>query len=377
MARLPILLLLIACDGASVHDAGRLDGARELDGSSSADAGRGSDDGGEVDAGPPDVREPRYVGRHVIEGDGAVRFSWPGTGAVVRFRGTALRATLDGAAQFFTVVIDGEAQPTLAVSGGEESYTLASGLSDAEHTVELYRRTEGLFGPTVLRAIEVDGELLGVPAPLRSMEVIGDSISAGYGVDGADESCSFSAATENHYLTYGAVAGRALGAELSTVAWSGKGVVHNYGTDTFEPLPELYDRVIASEDASTGTIRSVDAVVINLGTNDFSTEGDPTSEVFTPAYVALLEAVRAQHPDAMILCTIAPLLSGDDGARATSYIQAAIATRNAAGDARVRWIDLGGAELIDDWGCDYHPGDRTQAAMGARLVTALEVELGW
>ncbi|MCZ7682944.1 MAG: GDSL-type esterase/lipase family protein [Sandaracinaceae bacterium] len=379
-ALLLIFIGVAACDGASpASDATspELDaGAPAGDAAAGADAAVPSDAAPPGDAGSPPPAEPRYVGRYALDAE-AVRFSWPGSGLIVRFRGTALRVTMNDAAGFFTVVIDGEVQPTLALSGGVQTYTVAGGLADAEHTVELYRRTEGFFGATVVTRVEVDGEMLPVPVPARSIEVVGDSISAGYGVDGADQYCSFSAGTENHYLTYGAVAARALGAELSTVAWSGKGVVHNYGDDRVEPMPALYGRAIAAEDGSTGTIRPVDAVVVNLGTNDFSTDGDPSADEFTPAYVSLLAAVRAQHPDAEILCTVAPLLAGDDGTRARTYIEAAIAERQAAGDDRVSWVDLGTAAIVEDWGCDWHPGDLTQAAMGARLVAALETELGW
>ena len=374
---LPLIFIgLVACDGpGDAHDAS----APELDATALDDAalqGDAAQDAAPSDGGVPQAPGPRYVGRHAQDGEW-VRFSWSGSGVIVRFRGTALRVTMNDSARFFTVVVDGEVQPTLAVSGGVHTYAVASDLADTEHVVELYRRTEGFFGASVVEGVEVDGEMLAVPPPARSIEIIGDSISAGYGVDGADQHCSFSADTENHFLTYGAVAARALGAELSTVAWSGKGVVHNYGDDRVEPMPDLYGRVIAGEAGSTGTIRPADAVVVNLGTNDFSTDGDPTEEELTPAYVSLLAAIRAQHPDAAILCTVAPLLAGDDGTRARSYIEAAIAERQAAGDGRVSWVDLGTSAIVEDWGCDWHPGALTQAAMGARLVAALQAELGW
>ena len=48
-----------------------------------------------------------------------------------------------------------------------------------------------------------------------------------------------------------------------------------------QPMPELYDRVIANEPGSTGTIREADVVVINLGTNDYSTDGDLKRPGFT------------------------------------------------------------------------------------------------
>ncbi len=371
-------LLLSACgddDGSpdgGPSDAGPLvdastDGFVAIDGSTPEDAGL-------VDGGAPLPPGPYYVGRHDASDPDAVRMSWSGTGLILRFDGTGARVTMNGAGRFFTVVLDGEVQPTLAVSGDRATYDLASGLPAGEHVVELYRRTEGSFGVTEIFGVEVDGELLGAEPPSRRIEVVGDSITAGYGVDGADQFCDFSAETENHFLTYAAVAARALDAELGAVAWSGKGVIYNYGDNRDQPMPTLYDRVLATEAGSAGTIRPADAVVVNLGTNDFSTDGDPPEGEFVPAYVGLLEQIRARHPDALIVSTVAPHLGAADMGRAQPYIESAIAMRAGAGDTNIRWADIDGFE---DWGCDYHPGDETQAVLGEQLVTILRSELGW
>ncbi|MFK8000044.1 MAG: SGNH/GDSL hydrolase family protein [Polyangiales bacterium] len=331
-------------------------------------------DASTVDSGPVVEPGPRWIGRHDASDPSMVRMSWSGTGMVLRFQGTAARVTMNDAGQYYTVVVDGEVQETLAVSGDSQTYTLASDLADAEHVVELYRRTEGFFGVTRISSVEVDGEMLPVSPPERLIEVVGDSITAGYGVDGADRNCSFSAETENHFLTWGAIAARTLGAELSAVAWSGKGVVHNFGDDREQPMPTLYDRTIATEAGSEGGVRPADVVVINLGTNDYSTSGDPSEDEFVPEYVRLLEEVRVFHPDALIACTVGPPLGNADMARARSAIDAAMAIRREAGDAQLRWVDLDG---FSDWGCDSHPGDETQALLAEDLVTFLRAELGW
>jgi lysophospholipase L1-like esterase len=380
-----LCLLVAACNGdADPPDSGRGDAAG-MDGGGGDAAGLdgGGDDGGTrdgsasdtgADTGPAPTPGPYYVGRHDASDPLSVRMSWSGTGLVLRFRGTAARVTMNGTGRYFTVVVDGAVQPTLAVSGDSNTYDVATGLTDGEHLVELYRRTEGSYGATEIHGVEVDGELLGVPPPARRIEVVGDSITAGYGVDGPDQYCDFSAETENHFLTYAAVAARAVDAELAAVAWSGKGVVYNYGDDRTQPMPTLYDRVIATEAGSTGTIRPADVVVVNLGTNDFSTDGDPPESEFVPAYVGLLEQIRARHPAALIACTIGPPLGASDMDRARPMIESAIAMRAAAGDANVQWIDLDG---FSDWGCDYHPGDETHALLAEDLVAFLRSELGW
>ncbi len=322
---------------------------------------------------PPAEPAVHWVGRHDASDPDHVRMGWSGVGAVLRFAGTGASVRLDDKGRFFTVLVDGAVQPNLATTPGEQSYLLASGLPDGEHTLELYRRTEGSFGPTVVLGFDLEGELLAPPPVQRRIEIVGDSITCGYGNEGVAP-CSFSAATENHYLSYGALTARALGAELSTVAWSGKGVVNNYANDVFEPLPQIYDRLLATDSAPWDFSWQPDVVVINLGTNDFSTDNDPPENVFVPAYVGFLAHLRAVYPDAFILA-IAPSLYGAEVAQVAGYLQSAVDQRHLAGDAEVAFADINA-----DWigsGCDGHPSLATHVGMAMNLTTELKTQLGW
>jgi len=314
-----------------------------------------------------------WVGRYDDTDPAAVRLGWSGVGLVARFDGTGATVTMDDQGQFFTVVIDGMVQPTLATAGGMQDYVLASGLPAGEHVVELYRRTEGSFGPTVVNDVTIEGELLAPPPVTRRMEIIGDSITAGYGNEGVAP-CSFSASTENHYQTYGAIAARTVGAELHTVAWSGKGMVYNYDDDVFQPMPELYDRTIASEDAEWGFEWQPDVVAINLGTNDFSTGNDPPGELYTSTYVEFLGHLRDVYPAAFFL-VIQPSLFGAEVDMVQGYLQDVVAQRQADGDAAVAYANVN-VEWIGS-GCDGHPTVATHEGMGARLVEALQTHVGW
>ena len=322
---------------------------------------------------PPAEPAVHWVGRHDASDPGHVRMGWSGVGAVLRFAGTGASVRLDDHGRYFTVLVDGALQPTLATSPGEQSYVLASGLPDGEHTLELYRRTEGSFGATTVLGFDLEGELLAPPPVQRRIEIIGDSITAGYGNEGVAP-CSFSAETENHYLTYGALAARALGAELSTIAWSGKGVVYNFADDVFEPLPQVYDRLLAVEPTAWDFSWQPDVVVINLGTNDFSTGNDPPEGVFVPAYVELLAHLRAVYPDAFILA-VAPSLFGAEVALVAGYLQSAVDQRQLAGDAEVGFADIN-VQWIGS-GCDGHPSLATHAGMAMRLTSELQAQLGW
>jgi lysophospholipase L1-like esterase len=330
-------------------------------------------EGGSPEA-PPWTDHVRMVGRHAHVAPGRVRYGWPGTGLRVRFHGTALWLLMDDHARFHDVRVDGQEPERLDTRPGPRRYAVVKGLPEGEHTVVVRRRTEGHLGPTDVLDVEVDGRLLPAPAPTLRMEVVGDSITTGYGNEGISRYCTFTPRTENHLRSYAALAAAAVGAELSAIAWSGKGVTRNYGGELGEPLPAIYGRSVPTEPGSRWVDEMpADVVLVNLGTNDFSTEADPTAQEFVAAYAALLEVVRARHPHAPILCTVAPLLRDDERAVVEAHIEQALALRRNAGDANVRRIEL--HEEPRGWGCDWHPSAATHAAMAERLIPALEEAL--
>jgi lysophospholipase L1-like esterase len=340
---------------------------------SSADSSTTEASGDTSSEGPPPEPAIHWVGRYDDSDPSRTRLGWSGAGFVARFDGTGVSVRMDDAAGYFTVVVDGSVGPVLGTGDGEQDYVLATGLPAGEHTVELYRRTEGSFGPTSIVSVDIEGELLAPPPVTRRIEVVGDSITCGYGNEGISP-CSFSGATENHYQTYGAIAARTVGAEVSTVAWSGKGVVYNYGTDTNEPMPTLYERRLATEADGWGFEWQPDVVVVNLGTNDFSTEGDPTQELFVGTYTDFAAAIRARNPEAFILL-VSPSLFGAEATMVDGYLAQVVANRNAAADDRIAWANIN-VEWIGS-GCDGHPTVATHEGMAARLVEELGTHLGW
>ena len=351
--------------------------------------------GGGSDAGPPpmDANNPspppggvvaagvRWVGRvDTTSNPAQPRFSWSGTGFVARFSGTSLAAQLSvaGAAQIFKAVVDGAPQPPFTAAPGQATFPLASALPAGEHTVELYRQTEGPQGDTRLVGLTVgDGALTDPPAGAsRLIEVIGDSISCGYGNLGtlADTDCF---PTESHWDTYGAIAARALGAEVSTVAASGRGIIRNYGGDTGGTLPKIYANAVTNAATPAWDFHvEPQAVVINLGTNDISNgKGDP-GMAFRDTYRVLLETVRAYYPRTFIVCIIAPLLSGSELSTIQAHIRAAVDARVAAGDTKVAFFSIP-PQTSDKFACQYHPNVAENQLMADMLVGELKAKLGW
>jgi hypothetical protein len=330
--------------------------------------------------------EVRHVGRFDRSDPTAPRGGWSGISATARFTGSTISVDLDDAGgNMFAVILDGVVRPEkLQATGGRRVYELASELSAGTHEISVYRLTEALQGETQFFGFRCAGRFLAPPPnPERRIEVIGDSITCGYGVDGPDQHCPFSAATENHYRTYAAIAARELGADLVTLAWSGKGVFNNRG-DLKEPMPELYRRTLPQRAGGAWDFAGwiPQAVIINLCTNDFA-DTVPDRATFVGAYLDLVRFVRRNYGEAFILCALGPMLSDDwpQGQRqlssARAYINEVVSAMNGAGDGRVALLEFAPQDGSTGYGCDWHPSAATQARMGTRLTAELRARLGW
>ncbi len=162
------------------------------------------------------------------------------------------------------------------------------------------------------------------------------------------------------------MAARAVNAEVHVEAWSGRGMARNYDGSTDGLLPELYELALPDDGTSVWNHAAwvPDAVVINLGTNDFNAGVNGPS--FVTAYTAFVTRLRGLYPDALILCAINQ--SGDPFSASIDQVLTNVA------DARVAKINLD----APNWsGCDGHPDVIADQAMADTLAARLRLELGW
>jgi lysophospholipase L1-like esterase len=319
--------------------------------------------------GPPVGQDVHVVARtHETEG-GAPRFTWSGSAVRTRIDGTGLQVTLDAPAGiWFEVEVDGASIGSFPTSGGVATYTVVEGLPPGEHAIELVRRNEGFYGGTTVVDVVPMGIFVPTPPRDRRIELIGDSLTAGYGVLDL-EPCDFSAATESAYAAYGGVAARALGADAHMIAFSGKGVVQNYGGDTSEPMPVLWPRTLTG-DASLAWDFSryqPQVVVLNLGTNDFSAPIDDGA--FVDGYALFLAEIRAAHPEAHVLC----VTWAHWGAASESLVSEAVIASGLDRVSTTRFV----IDPDEGYGCDFHTSDVANARLGAELAATLRATLGW
>jgi lysophospholipase L1-like esterase len=337
------------------------------------------------DDGPP-LAAIHYVGRfdrRDATGAEGVRFSWPGSAIVATFDGTGIVAKIkDEGTNYFAVAIDRGPVTTLATSGAKEDYVLAEGLPQGRHTVELTKRTEAVVGAVQLLGLSpVGGAFVPTPDPYtRRIELVGDSITCGYGNLGANAGCPFSAATEDETVAYGGLAGRTLGAEVRAIAYSGIGMFRSYDGSTADQMPVLFERALAKDPARwTFDTPEPDVVVINLGSNDFA-HGDPGAP-FVHAYAAFLGQLRGHYPRAHVICTLSPMIldAPDHMHRTTvrTILRKLVADRAAAGDRAISYFEFDIPRPSDGFGCDFHPSTATHRAMAAALVEEIRARMGW
>ncbi|GMV82750.1 MAG: hypothetical protein AMXMBFR7_39340 [Planctomycetota bacterium] len=324
----------------------------------------------------------RYSGRFDATDPSKPRAAWPASAVTVRFSGRDLNAQLfEEGSNRYEVVLDGQSTGVLVPTRGEGRYALARGLPEGEHVISLVKRTEASFGAFRFMGFEANAgaHVLPMPPIERRIEIFGDSISAGYGNEATSEKESFSAETQNAWLTYGAQAARRVGADFTCIAWSGRKMAGSDGISSiaFDTIP-LEPKV-----AWAFTKPAPDAVVIALSGNDFR-EDIPDEQTWTAAYLGFISRLREKYPNAYIYLGPSVIMNdqyvkGEAKPRATlmRYLAAIVTARKTSGDARVAVIAWPSQRREDGIGANWHPSVATHRRMSAMLVEALERDLGW
>ncbi|HLY09729.1 MAG TPA: SGNH/GDSL hydrolase family protein [Planctomycetota bacterium] len=334
-----------------------------------------------VSVGP---RDPaiRLIGRFDDRDPAGPRMAWAGSTVAVKFTGSALNVQLrSSGADQFQVVLDGSPASVLALTKDATVYPVASGLPAKEHTAELFKRTEPLVGQTQLLGFQLEkgGKLLPNPSKIdRRIEVVGDSITCGYGNEAPKETEKFSAATENNYQAYGAMSARDLKADYVAIAWSGKWL---FGPNA---IPLLYDRALPNDADSKWDFKGwiPQVVVVNLGTNDFGPR-NPTEQEWQDAYRAFIKVLRGNYPQCHVFCAVGSMMSDGypQGRKALStirqYTTGLVEALKKAGDKKIHYVEFDPQDMKNGIGADWHPSVKTHRLMADRLTAAIKKELGW
>ena len=306
-----------------------------------------------------------YVGRFK-KIKGGFCCSWSGSSVIAGFEGTGISVKLKSSAEddAVNISVDGQTPYVLNLESGKESYVIAEGLNFGKHSVRIEKRIEGKESVLTFKGFDYMG---GIPAKISepsniAIEIIGDSISAGYGNEGSIDKPGFRHAEENAAKTYGALAAKQLGAEAVIIGWSGMGVYRALGGGSKHLMPELYLRTI-SEEKEIWSFKKYTprVVVVNLGTNDFANPKDLNTSEFVDTYSSFIREIRAIYPETAILCVMGTIIY-----EPAPYVKAAVEKLNASGDKNVYYYAFGQNEN-EPIGADGHPSSVTHARMANEL----------
>jgi lysophospholipase L1-like esterase len=320
----------------------------------------------------------------------AAVFDWAGVRLHANVEGQALALYADNGPNYLDILVDGRriavlgdasTAPALAWQGlgrpavGAGVYTLR--LPPGPHHLIVSKRTAPNSGHVILKGFRLDSEgKLSAPPPAnrRRLEFIGDSLTNGYGDEGPGLKCESLAPYENSSASWARVAAEACQAELQLLAYSGYGLVRNYGAKTKrsdDPVPFYYPRTVLQETTPWPRERYVpDLSVVYLGTNDHNTEPHPDAKAFEDAYAAFLEQVREGRPKLKIL-----IAYPNDNGPLCQRAKEVVASEQAVG----RWVE--GLPLTwpgqEGLGCDWHPKVATHDQWGAAAAAQIKKMMNW
>ncbi len=326
-----------------------------------------------------------YSGRFDTTGENAAAplCTWTGSAATITISGgsASVRLREKTGKNHWQVIHNGTPTAVLALEPGDKDYVIAQNLPAGTHTLQIFKRTEASQGPTQILSFTIDDDASLLPTqPLaRRIEVIGDSISCGFGNEAASKEEKFTPATENGWLAYGAVAARAVNADYTCIAWAGKRLWPG------NSIIDLYGRIAPNTTTAQWDFAKVaapDAVIINLGTNEFNDKQNPDEAGWTAAYLKFIGDIRGRYPKAAIYCAVGPMISNWPGNRKPretilGYLKSVVEQASAAGGPPVRLLDFGVQYQHHGIGASWHPSVKTHSLMADKLTAALKQDLSW
>ncbi|HIT52498.1 MAG TPA: hypothetical protein IAD07_00980 [Candidatus Fimivicinus intestinavium] len=338
------------------------------------------------------IRDKLLVHGRTQETEEGLSFNWTCAGVTVSFTGKVLQVRLrveDGCPWIAAADETGRLFYRQSCQTSGDWYTLWRASVPGRYTVRLVRLTENTQGRLTLLAVACDGALHYPIAPRLRIEFVGDSITCGYGNEANSPLEHFLPRHENGWQTACAQAARTLCADWSCVAVSGITVSAGKYKNTYHARTVSMEQLYCYTDLPTDRARQrapdvwrfsahpVDAVVVNLGTNDEDMliaaqsrqQMQAERAFFRQRYRALLKQIRRYNgPLPWIVCTLGPLRYAlwDD------ILCAADEYHCRTGDTRVLCRKLSPLEPEKEGlGGDGHPTLFTHTRMGRELAAIL------
>lgn len=321
---------------------------------------------------------PAKVGGRVIKSaDGSYLYQWPGVYFETSFRGSEVAFDVGPGDVILEVFVDGMRLPPLVKP--KQGLYRVDGLPKATHTVRIEVASESQASPNRFDGFFVPaGEKTWMPkVSKRAIEFIGDSHTVGYGNISDTRDCTTDQvwATTDNTQAFGPITAHHYNAEYRINAISGRGVVRNYNGFSAPHLPEAYPNVLLDGPAvDSGEQWQPQAVVVALGTNDFSTplnspekwkDREELRADYEATYSQFLQSIRLKYPKAQIIVWSTELFDGeikDEAGKVVSSLRQ-------AGDNKIQYVLMDKMEMS---GCHSHPSIIDSKFISSKLIQILD-----
>ncbi len=337
-----------------------------------------------VDHANPEIA---YSGRIDKSEPDGVGLYWSGTSIRFNFEGSSIAVRLKDQSgdNYFNVIIDQGAPFLLRPDTTGQYQILADQLTQGQHSVEIFKRTEWDRGKTLFQDVKISGKnarILSKPAPKkRKLEFYGNSITAGYAVEDTSGKDRPDSTFTNNYVSYAAIAARHYHADYRCICKSGIGI-----TISWFPLimPEIYDRLIPEDPTSKWdfSLYTPDIVVVNLMQNDswlinmperaefkanFGNKA-PDDQYIISAYQEFITDIRNNYPDSRIICALGNMDATREGSKWTGYVERAVKSLN---DTQIY------THFFPFKNTPGHPSIAEQEEMAKSLIKFIDDNITW
>ncbi len=342
----------------------------------------------------------RVLGRTGSDG-GAPVLRHTGSGFVCRFTGGGLwlRAAADYAQYepWLAVEVNGAWVQRFPLPQGESEVCLfRGGTPGTVKQVRVLKECQAMPADPAHRVrllglAGTDGGFLPLPEPKYRLEFIGDSITSGEGLAGAQCESDWLPMFFSAVPHYARLTADALGAEYRIFSQSGWGLCSSWDNDPRHVVMDYYGTVCGQcGDTAPYDFAAwpADAVILNLGTNDWGAMHGPvwrdpvtgqcfqqadTSEGHTrisKAVAGALHTARRRNPGALLVWAFGML-----GEELRPTLEAGIRQYKAeTGDARVFYLPLPAA-VPATMGAREHPGPACHRQAAEALAAFLRRHL--
>ena len=345
-----------------------------------------------------------YHGR-TFDVSGGVGIDWSNSGVSLSVKASEVNMTFkaqngsdktQGNRAYVWVFVNGERSKKILLTSGEHTYNIATGLNPEEITeISVIKSTEATFSYIDLTGISVKGSLEKYEPKIKKIEVIGDSISAGYGILSEAGATGFKAVEEDSTYTYAALLADKFNAELTLLASSGSGVfmdssglVSGKTSASGKPAniwPDMYDYSVAAR-GQRGSAQSItkewdftndhpDLIIVNLGTNDAANAAklseDELNSGVAQAVKTFLTKLTTTHPNAQIVWCY-----GLMNQKLTTTIKSAVESFGETND-KVSFIELPNQNVFSSTtGADRHPNAEANEKLADYIFSKLSPNAG-